>query len=1265
MWLALKLSLLAILSSFLPEVLASSQETRKLQVTRSLDFQPIRVKFIDIGLSFQTSLETEKFKSVVLPVASRVAAQALSVQRLLPSTFGPYSSCDGYEVPLMENFGDADFYVFVSTEDLDEQVRSVTCLNEDSGLERPIMGRLRVSNELASAPLSIQKSAILRETIKLLGFSESQSHKWKKQDGGLYDYNSEVVTSSTLRQNLRKFLKTPKVLELAKSSDTFDCDSALGIELEEYTGYGEIGWHWDRRILFNEVMNYVLDLDMYLSKFTLAALEDSGWYKPNYESAQELLVGSRKGCGFLEDPCFDENVNLFPDLWCSSETTAECDTFSLQKASCEIVQQNPISGPDPTTDGCPYRRSTMSPCRPSEDLTSPSIPFTFEVNSENSRCFKSTLIQGPNPISFEYVACYEVLECSSGLVVIKVADQVVECSNKGQNVHVEGFSGVLTCPDPAALCKDVPCPDFCNGNGKCVKGKCQCFEGYKGFDCAMFCPKNCEKCKDANSCSKCEKGYFVSGNECTKCTGLCVECESGKVCSRCTDGAYLEDGSCKACVGACKTCCNLNSCMECVSGYHLVDKYCCPNSCTSCDHSQCFGCKDGLLLKNGKCVECPRTCKNCKDSKCSVCTQGYYLDTCSSCKECHCNCIECCNLNKCTKCKDGFFLNSHNECVSCPAVCSKCEDGKCKTCKLGYHKYNGICCKNGCAQCTLDRCISATAGSFINEGDPILCPQGSDVCWSGGSINCSPGFQPYQNTCVKCTENCEKCTDKVCLKCDEPYFLTLDGLCVPCPSTCTGCLNSRCTGCKTIASSDGYGCCPIGCTSCNTKECWTCADNYWLSQDKKCLDCPSSCSVCKSGVCHDCNQGYYLSGTTCVKCISPCENCVSATSCLSCSSGYLLTDRSTCVDCPQGCNNCLNSKCPDCVLAVNYERCCPIGCSSCDLNVCWTCFDDFWLTPGKQCVPCPSSCTKCQRGVCLDCNPGFYIVDTECQQCVRPCKECLAAGFCKSCIEGYLLASNGACMKCPDGCDGCPGSKCTSCALSEDFSRCCPSGCLSCDKDRCWTCKGNFYLYDGNCIDCPAGCSSCKDGVCLGCADGYFMSSTTCIQCRAPCRTCYSETKCLSCEEGQLLSDTETCVACPTACGNCSGNKCCIMAVDNSGCCPTGCLNCNSQVCLNCFAGYYQTGSGTCDICPDLCTECADDVCKGCVSGYYLKGKECDRCIDNCDVCYNKNSCSKCLDNFYLDSNQCVDCPSTCLICSDGICKSCKPGFDYSGTTCA
>jgi len=39
------------------------------------------------------------------------------------------------------------------------------------------------------------------------------------------------------------------------------------------------------------------------SRLTFALMEDTGWYKPNYELAEPLHWGSKLGCAFAQQSC--------------------------------------------------------------------------------------------------------------------------------------------------------------------------------------------------------------------------------------------------------------------------------------------------------------------------------------------------------------------------------------------------------------------------------------------------------------------------------------------------------------------------------------------------------------------------------------------------------------------------------------------------------------------------------------------------------------------------------------------------------------------------------------------------------------------------------------------------------------------------------------------------------------------------------------------------------------------------------------------------
>lgn len=72
----------------------------------------------------------------------------------------------------------------------------------------------------------------------------------------------------------------------------YGCSSLKGLQLENDYGGGSRNSHWEQSTFENEFMNAMHSgHDAVYSKFTFAALEDSGWYKPTYKYLDEVTWG--------------------------------------------------------------------------------------------------------------------------------------------------------------------------------------------------------------------------------------------------------------------------------------------------------------------------------------------------------------------------------------------------------------------------------------------------------------------------------------------------------------------------------------------------------------------------------------------------------------------------------------------------------------------------------------------------------------------------------------------------------------------------------------------------------------------------------------------------------------------------------------------------------------------------------------------------------------------------------------------------------------
>ena len=88
-------------------------------------------------------------------------------------------------------------------------------------------------------------------------------------------------------------LVTPKVKEEARQH--FNCNTLEGAELENQGGKGTALAHLEKRLFENEGMTGIFTHNSVFSRLTLAVMEDTGWYKVNYQMAEPLQWGKNLG----------------------------------------------------------------------------------------------------------------------------------------------------------------------------------------------------------------------------------------------------------------------------------------------------------------------------------------------------------------------------------------------------------------------------------------------------------------------------------------------------------------------------------------------------------------------------------------------------------------------------------------------------------------------------------------------------------------------------------------------------------------------------------------------------------------------------------------------------------------------------------------------------------------------------------------------------------------------------------------------------------
>jgi hypothetical protein len=218
-------------------------------------------------------------------------------------------------------------------------------------------------------------------------------------------------------------------------------------------------------------------------------------------------------------------------------------------------------------------------------------------------------------------------------------------------------------------------------------------------------------------------------------------------------------------------------------------------------------------------------------------------------------------------------------------------------------------------------------------------------------------------------------------------------------------------------------------------QCLTCRNDY-LKINSSCFPlCPSSFE----------GSSYFYDESTnsCKNCISPCNECLSETSCISCTDGYILLEGvsinncvtscpigywqsgSICKKCDTLCASCLTSStdCPSCISTAFYlpkNKCvaeCEIGYVFNNQNTCISCkSQNLYYSDGKCTTQCPSDqslddnniclCPNFKyNGICYDYCPPGTVSDTF----KKICYDCGTIGkyyYNGLCVDSFVQSSS-------------------------------------------------------------------------------------------------------------------------------------------------------------------------------------------------------------------------------------------------------------------
>eukprot|EP00388_Colpodella_angusta_P024592 GDKJ01064633.1.p1 GENE.GDKJ01064633.1~~GDKJ01064633.1.p1 ORF type:complete len:1083 (+),score=195.18 GDKJ01064633.1:1-3249(+) len=325
------------------------------------------------------------------------------------------------------------------------------------------------------------------------------------------------------------YLVTPSV-RLAVQRH-FGCDSLKGAAFEDEGGDGSQGSHFERRIFGPELMTGVMATRPRASPLSLAVLEDSGWYLPNYYAVPEMIWGREmflrrdgiKTCEFAMINPSNYKADGNPNGNCpvsSAFSSKNGQNLGSDRHLCVGSETRDSCLPDGTGAGRCFYKDFGNGCRVrdiyhSTGTLNADSSCTRDVQGNHasgdyhgvySRCVDNSIYDGRNTQG----SCYP-LKCGLAVnatlsSVTQVQDGydtsdmalmydrvditvnknsqtpvVVRCfSNEvGLKKNVPGSKGTIVCPDVSKVCAGAPC---LNG-GFFKANRCVCQPGYVGQYC--------------------------------------------------------------------------------------------------------------------------------------------------------------------------------------------------------------------------------------------------------------------------------------------------------------------------------------------------------------------------------------------------------------------------------------------------------------------------------------------------------------------------------------------------------------------------------------------------------------------------------------------------------------------------------------------------------------------------------------------------------------------------------------------------------------
>jgi leishmanolysin len=391
------------------------------------------------------------------------------------------SSCDVKTPSDLKSGVDADLYVIFDSRSEDSTVvASSRHCSTASGTKRPIVAYTNFNRQMlqeAKGDILLHEKnmyLLIHEIMHTLGVSKNSFDSFLDANGKTRKGHMKTVSVGGVKSTV---IDIPELTE--KLRNFYGCPTIPGLVMEADGGSGTAISHVERKFFVYDVMASGGIFGRRVSEFTLALLEGSGWYAPNYNYAEPYFFGKGQGCNFLNQKCSSSKA-YFTEFCTGSSRGCAPQGRSGGKCASDS-KANSCKYIDPDTD---------YDCDNTDAEDNARIP-DLEVygRGAESKCFSGTLntrksSNGATSFCFKYTC---VGEGSTVQVEVQMGDKKIVCDKAGQKT-LDGYYGYINCPEPTSFCEGVGkryCPRGCMGRGECVDYKCKCNEGFTGVDCGI------------------------------------------------------------------------------------------------------------------------------------------------------------------------------------------------------------------------------------------------------------------------------------------------------------------------------------------------------------------------------------------------------------------------------------------------------------------------------------------------------------------------------------------------------------------------------------------------------------------------------------------------------------------------------------------------------------------------------------------------------------------------------------------------------------